>query len=266
MNVPTYPSVLAPTYWERQAGALAKAKPATLADELKALERSFGALDFNLLDVDKLAGVAEAEQRATRLDGEFDKGVRALIDQARAVEAAAAKVDSQLRKDPNAKPALQAAAAIARAAAAQRGELAKSLDAAKAAVAKRLDELRQAALKAAEKAEPESPERRRLTTRVIDQFRIVKNRPDRKVVFLLCVGRETAAPYLGPTASDSQKPLLTKALKGDTGFKFYRGECIWEDGGYTFIGSNLSSTLARRIERGIFDLTGTRFRVRARDA
>jgi len=63
MNVPTYPSVLAPTYWERQAGALAKAKPATLADELKALERSFGALDFNLLDVDKLAGVAEAELR-----------------------------------------------------------------------------------------------------------------------------------------------------------------------------------------------------------
>jgi hypothetical protein len=170
-----------------------------------------------------------------------------------------------LRKDPNAKAALQAAAAIARAAAAQRVELAKSLETAKVAVAKRLEELKQAALKDADKAEPDSPERRRLTTRLLDQFRVVKNRPDRKVVFLLCVGRETAAAYLGPSASDSNKPLLTKALKGDTGFKFYRGECVWEDGGYTFVGSNLSSTLARRIERGILDLTGTRFRVRARD-
>jgi hypothetical protein len=265
MNLPSLPTELSPTYWERQAGPLAKAKPATLADELRALERSFGALDFSLLDVARLAGVEEAEQRATRLDGEFDKGMRALLDRTRAVEAAAAKVDNQLRKDSNAKPALQAAAAIARAAVTQRGELAKSLDTAKAAVARRLDELRQAALKAAEKTEPESPERRRLTTRVIDQFRIVKNRPDRTVVFLLCVGRETAAPYLGPTASDSQKPLLTKALKGDTGFKFYRGECIWEEGSYTFVGRNLSSTLARRIERGIADLTGTRYRVRARD-
>lgn len=265
MNTPSYPSLLTQTDWERQAGALAKAKPVTLGAKLKELERRFGDVDFGAFDAARLDAVADAEKCVSRLDGEIGKNLRALVDQARAVEAEAAKVDSQYRKDPAAKGAVQAAKAVAGAAAVQRAELGKLLDSAKAAVAKRLEELKEAALKSADKAEPESPERRRLTTRVIDQFRIVKNRPDRKVVFLLCLGRETAATYLGPTASDSQKPLLTKALKGDTGFKFYRGECIWEDGAYTFVGRNLSSTLARRIERGIVDLTGTRYRIRARD-
>ena len=265
MNLPSYPSLLTQGAWERQAGAIAKAKPATLGARLKDLERCFDALDLEAFDAARLSAVADAEKSATRLDGEIAKCVRALVDQARSVEAEAAKVDSQYRKDPAAKAAVQAAAAIARAAAAQRAEIGKLLDSAKAAVADRLEELKEAALKAADKSEPESPERRRLTTRVLDQFRIVKNRPDRKVLFLLCIGRETAAPYLGPSASDSNKPLLTKALKGDTGFKFFRGECIWEDGSYTFVGRNLSSTLARRIERGIVDLTGTRFRIRARD-
>jgi hypothetical protein len=266
MNLPSYPALLTQSSWEREAGAVAKAKPATLGAKLKDLERCFGAIDLAAFDAARLAAVADAEKCVSRLDGEIAKGVRALVDQARAVEAEAAKVDSQYRKDAAAKAAVQAAAAIARAAAELRAEMGKLLDAAKAAVAARLEDLRAQALKAAEKSEPESPERRRLTTRVVDQFRLVKNRPDVKVVFLLCIGRETAAPYLGPSASDSHKPLLTKALKGDTGFKFYRGECIWEEGAYTFVGRNLSSTLARRIERGIVDLTGTRYRIRARDA
>lgn len=263
MNAPSCPAELSPTWWERQAGPLAKARPATLLDALKAHERLFGALDFDLFNADKLGDLAAAQQRANRLDGDLRKAVQTLVDQARAVEAAAAKLDGQFRKDAAAKSALRAAAAIARAAAAQRGELARRLDTARAAVAQRLEALQR--LASADRKPTESPERLRLKVRLIDQFRIVKNRPDRKVVFLLCVGRQTAAPYLGPSASDSHKPLLTKVLKGDTGFKFYRGECVWEDGGYTFVGKSLSSTLARRIERGIIELTGTRFRVRAHE-
>ena len=260
-----YPSLLTQASWERQAGAVAKARTVTLGAELKALEKCWKAVDFAAVEVAKLAKVADVQACIGKLEGDFAKLVRAAFDQTRGVQDAAAKVEAQYRKDAGAKAALQAAAAVARAAAEQREALMRSYLEARDVATMRLEELEGDALKAAKKVEPPSPERRRLTARVKDQFRIVKNRPDVKVEYLLCIGRESAAAYLGPTASDSQRPLLTKALKGDSGLKFYRGTCIWEDGGYTFVGPRMSTTLARRIQDGIMDLTGTRYRVRAHE-
>lgn len=261
------PAELSAAAWERQAGALAKAKPTTVADALKALQKAHDALDPALLDGEPPASVAQAEQRIAALRGEIDKRLRPLGGQAAAAGSAASKWQATARKTAGTpKPALQAAEAIVRAAAAWPGELERALNAALERLEKRLAELQAEAKEAAAGQQPEdTPERRRIRARVIDQFRIVKNRPDRQVLFLLCMGHETCAPYLGPTISDAQKPLLTKVLRGDTGFKFFRGECIWEEGGYTFVGNRLSAAHARRIERGLFDLTGTRYRVRAHE-
>lgn len=267
MHALPLPDELSTERWERQAGALAKARPTLLADALKALQRAHGALDAGLYADELPDSVAEADERLKKLRAENERGLRTLRGEAAAAGSAASKWLAPARKAADTpKPALQAAEAIVRAAATWPGEIDRAAQAAVARVEKRLAELQQAAALAQADQEPEdTPERRRVRARVIDQFRIVKNRPDRKVLFLLCIGHNSCAPYLAATISDAQKPLLTKVLRGDTGFKFFRGECIWEDGGYTFIGNRLSATHARRIERGLLDLTGTRYRIRARE-
>lgn len=263
-KLPAYPKELGAAGWEKQAGSYAKAKGVTLGADLKDLEKQFGAIKLDLLEVEKVESLEEIDKRLAEFEGDWGKAVKALCDALRAVETAAAKLDAGWRKEAEAKSAMQASAAIAREAAALRGEIEKAVRAAGPVIVRRRAELREAAEQAARENRVDSPERRRIATRIIDQFRIVKNRPDRKVEYLLCLGRESGAPYLGTSASDSNKPLLIKALDGDTGFKFFRGECIWEDGSYTFVGPAMSKTIARRIEDGVRELTGTRYRIRAR--
>lgn len=263
---PTLPAELTLAAWERQAGALAKAKPAVVGDALRALEKAHDAVPWALLAVDGLGDPAAAELRVAQLRSEGERRLRPLGQQAHAAGQAASRWLGSARKESaTPKPALQAAEAIARGGAAWAGDVERQWRAALEAAEKRLAELQAAARQEAGSEPEDSPERRRVRARVIDQFRIVKNRPDRKVLFLLCLGHNSCAAYLGATVSDAQKPLLTKVLKGDTGFKFFRGECIWEDGGYTFVGSRLSTSHARRIERGLLELTGTRWRIRARE-
>lgn len=265
---PPLPAELSVAAWERQAGALAKAKPTTVADALRALQKAHDIVPWGLLQVDGLDDVAAAELRVAQLRSEGERRLRPLGQQAQAAAQAGSKWLAGARKESGTpKPALQAAEAIVRGAPAWAGELERQWRAAQEDAARRLAELQAAA--AAEQdsdaGPPDTPERRRVRARVIDQFRIVKNRPDRQVLFLLCVGHTSCVPYLAPSINDSLKPLLIKVLKGDTGFKFFRGECVWEDGGYTFVGPRLTMTLARRIERGLLDLTGTRWRIRAHE-
>lgn len=261
MKWPVYPKELSASTWERQAGALAKGRGVTLGADLKGLERQFAGLDPKPLEAEKLASADDVDACLARVEGEWGKAARALCDALRAVETAAGKLADAWRRDPAARAALQATDAALRTAAALRSEIDAAVKAAGPSLARRRDELRAATRKG---QGVQSPERRRIATRLKDQLRIVKNRPDVKVVYLVCLGRESGAAWLGPTASDSQRPLLVKALAGDTGFKFYRGECIWEEGSYTFVGPNMSKTLARRIEAAVMELTGTRYRIRAR--
>lgn len=265
-TTPRPPAELGLAAWERGAGPLAKARPTDVGDALKALQKAFDAVDFALFDAATLATAAAAEQRLTQARSEAEKRVRALADCTGAAGGAAGKWEQRSRKTAP-KPALAAAAAIERAAGSYATALEAHVKAALAALEKRRDELQaeEEAAQSQDQAPVETPERRRLRARVIDMFRIVKNRPDRRVLFLLCVGHRSCVPYLAPAVSDAQKPLLLKALKGDTGMRFFRGECIWEDGGYTFVGTRMTTTLARRIERGLLELTNTRWRIRARE-
>lgn len=264
MSLAPLPAELTADAWERQAGALATARPTTVADALRALQRAYDQVPWALTQApEALADAAAAELRVAQLRSDGERRLRPLCQQAHAASQAASRwLAAARRQSGTPRPALQAAEAIVRAGAGWALGLERGWQAALEAAEQRLAVLQTAA----RSAKPEdSAERRRVRSRLIDQFRIVKNRPDRKVVFLLCIGHKSCAPYLGTAVSDAQKPLLAKVLKGDTGFKYFRGECIWEEGGYTFVGSRLSAGLARRIERGLLDLTGTRWRIRARE-
>lgn len=261
------PAELSLATWERQAGALAKVKPAAVAEALRALHKAHEAVPWGLLAPGELPDADSAELRVAQLRSEGERRLRPLQQQAQAAAQVASKWLAAARKGGAVpRPALQAAEALGRAAAPWCAALERAWQAALDAAQRRLEELQAQAQQQAAQAEPEdTPERRRVRARVLDQFRIVKNRPDVTVRFLLCLGHRSCAPYLGPSAGDALKPLLAKVLKGDTGLKYFRGECIWEDGGYTFVGPRMAHTIARRIERGLLDLTGTRWRVRAHE-
>lgn len=251
--------------WERQAGALAKAKPTSVADALRALEKAHDAVPWALRDIEGLQDVAAAELRVAQLRNEGERRVRVLAQQAEAAGQAASKWLAGARKGEIPKPALQAAEALSRGAATWGTMLERAWQTSLEAAQRQLEVLRTQAQQQAAAEPADTPERRRVRARVIDQFRLVKNRPDVKVMFLLCVGHRSCAPYLGPSAADSLKPLLAKVLQGDTGLKYFRGECIWEESAYTFVGPRMSKTIARRIEDGLLELTGTRWRVRAHE-
>lgn len=266
-SAPTLPAELSLNAWERQAGALAKAKPTTVSDALRALQKAHEAVPWGLLAIEGLQDLAAAELRVAQLRSEGERRLRPLQQQAQAASQAATKWLAAARKGGELpRPALQAAEAMGRAAAPWCSELERGWQAALGGAQQRFEELQVQAQRQAAAAEPEdTPERRRIRSRVIAQFRLVKNRPDVKVMFLLCLGHRSCAPYLGQSAGDTFKPLLAKVLKGDTGLKYFRGECVWEDGGYTFVGPRMTATIARRLERGLLELTGTRWRVRAHE-
>ena len=266
MDTPQTPDSLSAAWWSRQAQTFAAAKPAAVDERLAAFERQCRQLDFAPFELKSLAKPADAEDRLAQLAGDFARTLRIVADAARAVEAAVAKWQTQHKADAKAKAALAAAATLARDAASYRTALGRFPDVAKTELTRRLNELRAAAPAPADEKKPDSPERVRLRTRMLAQLRIVKMRRDLKVHFLACIGRNSCAVYLHSSpVSDAQKPLLTKVLQGDTGFKWYRGECVWEEGAVTFVGNNLSATLGRRIQEGANELVGGNvgYRIRA---
>jgi hypothetical protein len=268
MDTPRLHESLTTAWWKRQAKTLAASKPAVLDQRLAALERAHGLLDFSRFDGQRLGKVEDVEQRVSQLDG-FARTVKAVIEFAKAVEGSAERWQTQFKADAKAKEGLAAVARTLREVVAYRDKLTDFVEEARSALGERLDELQEKeAPEPGDGKKADTPERRRVRTRMLDQLRIVKHRPDRKVHFLLCVGHESSAAWLHASpVSDAQKPLLTKVLQGDRGFKWYRGECRWESGAVTFIGANLSSSLARRIQTGADELAGgsVGYRIRAHD-
>jgi hypothetical protein len=265
MNTVEFPSALAFSTWERAAAA-AKAKPAGLGDGLKSLKKLYDAIDFAVFDIAKLSSVEEAKERGQQIDAAIDRRVKPLEAQAKSVESAADKWIVELKKTkPEPAAAISATDAASRAAATLLRGVGTLASSAKTQLAKRLTELETAEAKAGEKEEPKQAQHRlRLKARVIEGLRIVKNRPDREIFFVVCAGNRECLPYLGPIAGSTQKGLLKTVMKGDTGLKFYYGRCIYEESCYTFVGLALPSALRKRLENNLLALTGSMWRVRVR--
>ena len=85
-------------------------------------------------------------------------------------------------------------------------------------------------------------------------------RPLRPTYFMLCIGNVHAVAYLAPVVGASHKTLLRPLMGKDTGLKYHRGQCIYERGLYAFVGPTVAPGMRRKLEAGLFALTGGHFR------
>jgi len=265
MNSVEYPASLAFATWERAtAAAAAKAKPPGLADGLKAMRKLYDAIDFAVFDTSKLTSVEDAEKCGDQIDETMERRVKPLETQAKTVGSAADKWVAELKKTrPEPSAAIAATNAVSSGVETLVRGIAGFAATAKALLARRLAELKTAADK--EDDDPKvTQHKQRLRAKVVEMLRIVKNRPDREVKFVVCMGNKDCMPYLGPVVGPTQKTLLKEVMKGNSGMKYFYGRCVYEESCYTFVGLQVPSSLRKRLERSLLDLTGSSWRVRVR--
>jgi hypothetical protein len=106
--------------------------------------------------------------------------------------------------------------------------------------------------------------RRRVRGKTIDGLNAARMKPARATFFMLCVGNKHCLAYLAPSVGPTHKTLLRGLMGTDTGLKYHRGRCIYEQGYYAFIGPTVVAGMRAKLERGLLDLTGRKWRARVR--
>lgn len=261
------PPVLTPQQWEKQKGVLAK--PTGISDALKALQRASTAVDRSLLELDKLDGAAALKQRITQLDAELAGRVKATGDQARSVATLAKKWEGEFKKLPQlAKEASAAAAELGKAATGFGEDLLEAFQAARKALPARLAKAEADAAKNSPAADlVDAKDLKTVRDRVLGAMRTVKAaQPGAKPMqFMVAAGSKRCLAYLGPSVGASHKTLLGELLTGDSGIKYYRGECVFEAKAYTFVGDDIpTGGFGKRLQAGLLELTQQRYPVRIR--
>ncbi|MEP6740176.1 MAG: hypothetical protein ABJA61_07340 [Caldimonas sp.] len=108
--------------------------------------------------------------------------------------------------------------------------------------------------------------RKRVRGRTIDGLNAARMRPARATWFMLCVGNKHCLAYLAPTVGSTHKTLLRGLMGTDTGLKYHRGRCLFETGYYVFVGPTVAAGMRQKLERGLADLTGRKWRTKMRRA
>lgn len=261
------PPLLTPQQWEKQKGVLAK--PTGISDALKALQRASTAVDRSLLDIDKLDGAAALKQRITQLDAELAGRVKATGDQARSVATLARKWEGEFKKLPQlAKEASAAAAELGKAATGFGEDLLEAFQAARKALPARLAKAEADAAREGASADVvDAKDLKTVRDRVLAAMRAVKAAPPggKPVQFMVAAGPKRCLAYLGPSVGASHKTLLGELLAGESGIKYYRGECVFEAKAYTFVGDDIpTGGFGKRLQQGLLELTQQRYPVRIR--
>ena len=105
---------------------------------------------------------------------------------------------------------------------------------------------------------------KRVRTKTLEGLKAARMSPSRPTYFMLCVGNKSAMAYLAPVVGSGHRTLLRPLMGKDTGLKYHRGQCIYENGYYTFIGPTVAAGMRRKLETGLLSLTGRRFRALVR--
>jgi hypothetical protein len=105
---------------------------------------------------------------------------------------------------------------------------------------------------------------KRVKTKTLEGLRAARLSPARPTYFMLCIGNKGAVAYLAPVVRSGHKTLLRPLMGKDTGLKYHRGQCIYEQGCYTFVGPTVAPGMKRKLEVGLLALTGRRFRAMVR--
>jgi hypothetical protein len=105
---------------------------------------------------------------------------------------------------------------------------------------------------------------KRVKTKTLEGLKSARMRPWQPTYFMLCIGNKGAVPYLAPVIRSGHKSLIRPLMGKDTGLKYHRGQCIYENGCYTFVGPTVVAGMKRKLEAGLLVLTGRRFRTMVR--
>lgn len=108
--------------------------------------------------------------------------------------------------------------------------------------------------------------RKRVRAKTIEGLNAARMRPARPTYFMLCIGNKGSLAYMGPKVAASHKALLRGLMGADTGLKYHRGQCIYERGCYAFVGPTVASGMRKKLELGLIELTGRRWRTLVRRA
>lgn len=264
-----YPTELTAAHWAKQKGV--EAQPTGLPEALKKLEKAADAVDLKLLDTGSLKTSDEVEQRIDDLQDELKRSIKACCDQLKNVQTLATKAGNVLKKDKDApRTAPAAAIKVADLAEDYSGDLVKAFEAEVTSLTKQLPKLIAEEAKEEADEEAQGSFRKIAMPRVLSAMRVVKrNQPGAKAIqFMIVEGNKHAVAYMGVSVSPGHRKRLIEILKerGDTTFKSFRGEAIWEAKAYTFVGETVptGAGLAKKLKEGLDDLTGIKYRVRLR--
>ena len=265
----TYPTVLVPEAWNKQKGVQQKATG--MPEALKALSKAHDAIDMRQLEVAKLGSSEGVQERIDELGEMLKKSVKTAVDQAKNVVAVAKKAEGEYKKvKDNSKEATAAAVAVGKAASDYQSEVVSTVQTVIDQLTAKLAKLEAEEKKNAKNDkddEAESADEKFVRNRVISALRIVKTaKPDAKpMLFMIGMGKLHLMPYLWYSVGASHRNMLTRLMAGDSGFKFFKGECIFEQKAFTFVGETIpGGGFAKKLQKGLFDLTNVRYRVRTR--
>ncbi len=273
----TLPISLGPAFWEKQKSALAKAAKAPvtkLGDELKTLAKLHLGIDWAAVGDDKLDSVDQAHARMSQLEDAARGKIKALAEQAQAIETAALKFDAEAKKDKQfPKEPLAAASAVAKAAKEFRSEVDDFVARSRKALAAR------AAALAAQKAKgasatgtgggAESKAAKLVRARGLDAIRKIKKPvPGAKPLrFVIVQGKTTVATYLGPAVGPAQEVLLKGLIPGEAPYKTFKdlhGVLAWEKNAVTFVSDVLPAGLVKKMQLWLKKILKLNLRLRVR--
>jgi len=252
------PITLGAAFWEKQKGALAKAPkapPTKLGDELKALTRLHLGIDWGAFGDDKVDSVEAAKDRTAELEAAVKGKIKALVDQAKTVEAAAAKFDNEAGKDKQfPKEPLAAVASIVKAAKEYRADIDEFTSAAqKALAAKAATLVAQKAKAGASGGSADAKAVKMVRSRILTAISLVRNPKQgaRPMRFLIVLGKLSATAFMGAAVGTAQEKLLKSVIPTEAPFKSLtdpQGHVIWEKNSVTFFSDHRPSGLAKRLQ------------------
>jgi hypothetical protein len=105
---------------------------------------------------------------------------------------------------------------------------------------------------------------KRVRTKTLEGLKAARMKPSQPTFFMLCIGNVSSIAYLAPVVRSSHKTLLRPLMGKETGLKYHKGQCIFENGKYAFVGPTIVTGMRRKIEAGLLTLTGRQFRAIAR--
>lgn len=267
-----YPPALTPANWAKNKGTLAKAKPTGIGEALTKLSKAHESLDLTLFDADKLDTTESVERALEQYEKTAKKHFARAFEEAKTVEDVATTAAKALAKATLVpKSAAEAAGAVAKAAA----EYAAALTSVRQNGVKALEGRLESLLKAQDDSDgdenaPAEVIAAKLARQLVSALKLVKaqgedgGKPPQ--LFVIAAGKTDCSVFVGPRAGAGHKPLLKKALAGESGtLKYYSGQCLWEGNAFTFVGDDIPlGGFAKRLQKSLLDSTEKKYKVRVR--